>query len=72
MNIVTSTSYFRSEMGQFQFRNWNRNRPLFKLDGMGRGMESITNFSVGIGIDPTQNWNRNRSISALMDSDIKD
>ncbi len=39
-------------MGQFRFRNlnWNRNRPLFKLDGIGIGIESTPNFSVGIGI----------------------
>ncbi len=32
-----------SEMG-----HWNQNRLLFKLDGI--GIESTTNFSVGIGI----------------------
>ncbi len=58
-------------MGQFRFQNWNRNQPLFKLDGIGIGIESTTNFSVGIGIgiDPALpgiddiilNWNRNRN-----------
>ena len=51
-------------MGQFRFRNrnWNRNRPLFKLDGIGIGIESTTNFPVGIGIEDTiLCWNRNRN-----------
>ena len=52
-------------MGQFLFRNriWNQNRPLFKLDGIGIGIESTTKFSVGI--DPARNWNRNLSIPSL-------
>ena len=57
-----------SEMGQFHFRNrnWNRNRTLFKLDGI--RIESTTDFSVGIGIgiDLAQNLNQNRSIPALI------
>ncbi len=45
-------------MGQFRFRNrnWNRNRSLFKLDGIGIGIESITNFP-----DTILYWNRNRN-----------
>ncbi len=35
-----------SEMGQFRFRNRNLNRPFFKLDGIGIGIESTTNFGI--------------------------